>query len=268
MELERFRDSAEAAARAAGDVLAQWAGRFAVREKARADLVTEADLAAQATILDRLRGEYPDHGFLGEENADLAAGADGYRWVVDPLDGTTNYVHGLANYAVSIALEHRGQTVAGVVFDPVADECFSAVAGGGARLNGHPLCPSGCRSLSQALVAMSFPAHCDRTHPAVLEFLEVLAEAQSTRRLGSASLNLSYIAAGRLDAYWASNTKIWDVAAGLLVVRESGAVAAGYDGGTIDLARPRFVAAATSELAAELRGVLARVSAAASASGA
>jgi myo-inositol-1(or 4)-monophosphatase len=254
--LERYLEAAERAARSGGCQLIDWCGRFVAREKGPSDLVTEADFAAQEAVRTELLGAFPDHGFLAEENGASTVGQDGYRWIVDPLDGTTNYVHGLRQFCVSIALERHGKLLAGVVYDPSADECFSAAAGQGATLNGRPLQVSGVRELSQALVAASFPPRVGREHPSIAEFLNVMERAQAVRRMGSSALNLCYVAAGRLDAYWASDTKTWDVAAGWLLVREAGGGVVGRHGGEPDLAKPRFVAAANDALATELRTAL------------
>jgi myo-inositol-1(or 4)-monophosphatase len=255
--LERFLEVAVEAGRAAGRELLDWRGRFAVREKGPADLVTEADLAAQEAVRKIVLGAFPDHGFLAEENGAATIGRDGYRWIVDPLDGTTNYVHALPQFCTSIALERAGRLLIGVVYDPTADECFAASAGNGATLNGRPIRTSSVMSLPQAMVAASFAPRTRRNDPSIHEFLNVLERAQAVRRMGSSALNLCYVAAGRLDAYWANDTKTWDVAAGWLLVREAGGCVVGPDGGEPSLAKPRFVAAAQSALADELRATLA-----------
>ena len=253
---EKFLETARRASRVGGEVLKSWAGRFAVREKGRADLVTEADLASQEAVYSAIMAEFPDHGFLGEEEGKSTPGRDGYRWIVDPLDGTTNYVHGLAQYAVSIGLERHGRPIAGAVYDPSADECFSAALGLGAWVNEQPIRTSNVTELGQALVAVSFPPAVRRDNPAITEFLTVMERTQAVRRMGSSALNLCYLAAGRLDAYWAKDTKTWDVAAGFLLVTEAGGTLTSYDGGPADLNRPQFVAAATPQLHAELRTLL------------
>lgn len=256
-QLRQFLAVSEHAARTAGAVLRDWASRFTVREKGPADLVTEADLAAQEAVRGVVLGVYPDHGLLGEEGGNVA-GAGEYRWIVDPLDGTTNYVHGLGSYGVSLALERAGRLLVGTVYDPVADECFSALRGGGAWLNGRRLAASSVRRLREALVAVSFPARIDRHAPQIGQFVEVLLEAQAIRRLGSSALNLCYVAAGRLDAFWAEETCIWDVAAGVLLVEEAGGMVTAIGGGPFELNEPRPLAAATPELHRELAGVLDR----------
>jgi len=257
-QLLEFVDVGRRAALAAGAVLQGWAGRFAVTEKGPADLVTEADFASQETVRKIITEAYPDHGFLAEENGLSTVGKDGFRWIVDPLDGTTNYVHGLAQYCVSIGLECRGKLLAGIVFDPMADDCFTAALGQGAFLNGRSIKVSLVRSLEKGLVAVSFPPGVGRGDPSVEDFLNVMDHAQAIRRMGSSALNLCYLAAGRIDGYWARDTKAWDVAAGYLLVTEAGGILTSYDGGPADVARPRFIAAATPELHRELSGLLHR----------
>lgn len=251
-----FLPICEEAARVGGEVLREWAGRIAAREKAPADLVTEADFASQEAIRKFLASRHPEHDFLGEEGEQEQPRSSPYRWIVDPLDGTTNYVHGLPNYGVSVALEKDGEIIAGVVFDPNFDECFAATAGGGAFLNGEHLQVSGVTNLSEALVAVSFAPKVRPNAPEIEHFLQVLPLCQAVRRMGSAALNLSYIAAGRLDGYWATTTHLWDVAAGMLILREAGGLFTGFQGEPFDPDRPSFIAAATSPLHAELRAAL------------
>lgn len=258
--LDRYLETCLKAARAGGAVLLDWAGRFAAREKGPADLVTEADLASQEAVRGILLGTFPDHGFLGEENGASTVGKDGYRWIVDPLDGTTNYVHGLSQFAVSIALERHGKPLVGCVYDPKADDCFYAARGRGAFVNEQKLQVSDVRELSQALIAMSFPPRVTRNDINVQDFLNVIERAQAVRRMGSSALNLCYVAAGRLDAYWARDTKAWDVAAGFLIVEEAGGKLTNLAGGAPDLERPQFIAAATAELHAEVARILIPIS--------
>jgi myo-inositol-1(or 4)-monophosphatase len=264
--MKEFGEICERAARAGGEVLLQWRDRVRAREKAPRDLVTEADLASQRVIRSIVLGAFPDHGFVGEEDAASGAAGGGpalagrgeYVWIVDPLDGTTNYVHGLRNFSVSVALARRGEVLAGVVLDPVMGECYSAVAGEGAYLNGARLETSGCSRIEQALVAAGFSTGVPRGSLEVARFIEVLHVCQSIRRLGSAALNLCYVAAGRLDAYFASSVKLWDIAAGMLLVREAGGVMTALDAGPVNLERPEFVASATEALHRVLMQVLAK----------
>ncbi len=254
--MTNYLKTCEQAARAGGKILLDWVGRFATREKGPADLVTEADLASQEEIRRILLAAYPDHGFLGEEEgAALAQNAE-YRWLVDPLDGTTNYVHQIPHYCVSIALERRGQLVCGTVFEPVSGECFTAEAGGGAYLNGRRLSTSGVFDLSQTVAAVSFPPKVERGSRAIEEFIRAIVACQSVRRTGSTALNLCYVAAGRFDAYWGGDTKAWDVAAGALIVQEAGGTITDYTGGSLNLDHPQFVAAATATLHKKLLALL------------
>jgi myo-inositol-1(or 4)-monophosphatase len=246
----------EQAARAGGQALLSWIGRFEVREKGPADLVTQADCASQEAIRRVLLTAFPQHGFISEEEEGRLDSTAEYCWVVDPLDGTTNYVHQLPHYAVSIALVHRGRPIASVVLDPVHDECFSAAKGQGAHLNGQPIHTSQVRDLSQALVAASFSAKVQADSPEIDQFLAALLSCQAVRRTGSAALNLCYVAAGRLDAFWALSTKAWDVAAGVLLVEEAGGVVTHLDGGPLALEFPHPVASATRPLHEQFRILL------------
>ncbi|MES1213783.1 MAG: inositol monophosphatase family protein [Singulisphaera sp.] len=246
----------ERAARVGGQVLLDHAGKVQAREKNPADLVTEADVTSQRAIRDMLLGAYPDHGFLGEENESIPPGPDGLRWIVDPLDGTTNFVHGIPEYAVSIGLERNGELLAGVVYAPVHDQCYVAAAGEGAYLNGRRLQVSQTVRLSQAVVATSFPPRASRDSAEVQRFLEVLPCCRATRRTGSSALNLCSLAAGRFDAFWSYDTKPWDVAAGALIVREAQGVLSGPAGRAFQLLEASFMAAATPALHEELRRVL------------
>jgi myo-inositol-1(or 4)-monophosphatase len=245
--MSNYLTTCEQAARAGGAVLLDWMDRFAIREKGPSDLVTEADLASQQVIREIVLGVCPTHGFLGEEGTPQPCQGS-FRWIVDPLDGTTNYAHRLPQFCVSVALENDGKILVGTVFDPVSGECFSAAAGEGATLNGRTIHTSTITQLSQALAAVSFPARVVRGSPLIADFIEVLHRAQAIRRMGSSALNLAYLAAGRLDAYWATDTKIWDVAAGWLLVQEAGGIVTGLSGAPCDLQRPHFVAAGTPQL--------------------
>ena len=271
--MSEFIEICEQAARAGGSVLRDWQDRAEATEKGPRDLVTEADLESQAAIRDVLLGAFPDHHFLGEEDpssntrASYSRGESGgnsdgthpqYRWIVDPLDGTTNYVHHLQTFAVSVALERAGQLLVGVIYDPVADECFSAVAGDGAYLNRRPIRSSSCPRIDEALISASFSPNVQRGSPEVARFVEVLHSCQSLRRLGSAALNLCYVAAGRLDAYWATSLKSWDVAAGVLMVREAGGIVTHVDGGPFDLDCASVAASANRDLHDQFLRVLAR----------
>ncbi len=214
-DLEKFQQSASKAAQEAGKILIGMMSTAAIREKGIKDLVTDADIAAQHAIQSRLLNEYPDHAWVGEEDAQFEKpDASKICWLVDPLDGTANYAHGFPNFAVSIAAVLGNQVLAGVVFDPCANEMFSAILGQGARLNEKTIRASSVTCLDRAMIAASFPPNVQKDSPEVQQFLNVLVACQSVRRLGSAALNLCYVACGRLDGYWTNTVKPWDVAAG------------------------------------------------------
>lgn len=258
----------EQAVRAAGATIQSWIGKTSVRHKGPADLVTEADFAAQEVIRKIVLGAFPGHSLLGEEGGDEAGpgraqNASGwvenpsydesqYRWIVDPLDGTTNFVHGVPHYASSLALEHQGRILVGAVFDPCLDECFTAAEGRGAFLNGQPIRTSRVTELSDALAASGFPAKVMPGSPELLVFNEAVFRCQGVRRTGSAALNLCYLAAGRFDVLWAFSTKIWDVAAGALLVKEAGGTISSPEGGDFVLETARYLAAATLSLHGQL----------------
>lgn len=254
-ELEHW---CERVARIGGDVLMRWQHKIHAKEKGPNDLVTEADLESQRAIRAAIAERFPDHDFLGEESdperLEQATGAE-YRWVVDPLDGTANYVHGLPNFAVSVAVERRGEVVAGVVFDPTMNECFTASLGQPAKLNGKPIRTSGCARAGDAMVAASFSPKVPRNSPEVLRFVEALHHCQGIRRFGSAALNLCYVACGRLDAYWATSVRWWDVAAGLLIARQAGATAIGVYGGDFRPERPEILVSASGPLQREMLAI-------------
>jgi len=252
--LSDLLETCEAAARAGGQQLVQWRGRFQTREKGIADFVTDADIASQQAIQGVIAGRFPEHAFLGEESVDKNGILHGDQliWVVDPLDGTTNYVHGYPNYAVSVAVSRGQEILAGVIYDPVRDDCYSAATGRGARRNGQLLQVSNTAELGQALVGVSLPARVMRNSPDLLDFVEIVQLCQAIRRSGSAALNLVHVATGALDAFWASHIHPWDVAAGVLLIREAGGLVTGRSGAEFDLWHPHFVACATPQLHREL----------------
>jgi len=264
LEMLDYLKTAEHAARTAGKLLDNLQGRCQVWSKGTKDFVTEADIAAQRVIREIVLDAYPTHGFIGEEDqvpqlwGEIASGC---RWIVDPLDGTTNFVHQLPSYAVSIALEVDGEVAVGVVFDPAGDECFTAIRGKGANLNGEPIQVSHCEQLGEALIAASFAANVQRGSDEIARFVEMLIACHSLRRLGSAALNLCYLGCGRLDAYWATSVKPWDVAAGVLIVREAGGNVTRIDGSPFSVLNPQFAASANSLLHEQFLSVLGRATA-------
>ena len=252
----RFLQTAEEAARLAGTVLAQWRNKITVRQKSAFNLVTEADLASQEAIVHHIRAQHPEHRFLGEENLTIGDPDSPYRWIIDPLDGTTNYVHGFPYYAVSIALERANELLVGTIFDPNRDEMFSAVRGGGALMNGSAIHPSSTQALGKALAVASLPVDAGRDHPAVEQFLSVLPLAQALQRTGSAALNLAYVACGRIDVYWSTSLKPWDMAAGALIVSEAGGRVSKLDGSPVDIGVPDVLASNGTKLHDEMIEVL------------
>ena len=246
--IEQLLVTCEAAARAGGAELLAWQGRFSARQKSARDLVTDADLASQAAVRAVILTDYPDHGFLGEEKPDFSQLERPYCWVVDPLDGTTNYVHDFPCFSVSVAVAKQGKLVAGAIFDPLRQEMFSAAAGHGATLNGLPLATSSTCQLEEALIAVSFPPQMTLEMPDVRAFLQTAPLSQAVRRTGSAALNLAYVACGRLDGHWAFQIRPWDSAAGVLLVQESGGVATSATGGQYDLRQGDYLVASTPEL--------------------
>ena len=255
-----FRAACEAA-RVGGDVLRSYRGKFTTSEKSPKDLVTDADLASQKAIREFIFAKFPKHAFLGEESTpderQKALASDRPLWVVDPLDGTANYVHNLQNYAVSVALVSGADVVVGAVFDPTSNSMFSASIDGPATLNNRVIRCSQCTQLDQAMVACSFPAGVKRTDPEVGQFVVVLERCQSIRRLGSAALNLCYVAAGSLDAYWVQTIQPWDVAAGYLIAQRAGAKLSNTSGGAFELWKPNILASSSEALHQSLLDCLA-----------
>lgn len=265
MNQEHLDLAITAAKAGATELLSRWENRT-VSEKAPKDLVTDADLASQKAIRKILMDGFPGYAFVGEEegendppeavrNGDVDAPP---CWVVDPLDGTVNYVHRLQGFAVSIGLYHAGKMRLGVILDPVSKEMFTAVDGQGAYLNGKPIHASDCLNLSEALVACSFPAGVKADSPEVERFVKILERCRSLRRLGSCALNMCYVAAGRLDAYWATNVAAWDSAAGTVIARESGAQLTAYDGSEMDDWIPKFCVTSTKPMHDDMVELLSR----------
>lgn len=207
----------------AGDFIRQSASRLGkVEYKGRADLVTDVDRKAEEIILGGIRQAYPDHAVLAEESGENS-GPTEFRWVVDPIDGTTNFVHGYPFFCVSIAVQHRQETVAAVVHNPVLGETFTALRGHGARLNGNPIAVSPTVELSRALVSTGFPYQLgEHWHHSMELFKAFYLNCHGVRRDGAAALDLCYVAAGRFDGFWEYDLQPWDVAAGLLIVNEAG----------------------------------------------
>jgi myo-inositol-1(or 4)-monophosphatase len=240
--LTRELEAALSAARSAGDVLRiSFGAEHAITYKGEVDLVTEVDEEAERVIREELLGTFPTYGMLAEEGGKLA-GEEDARWIVDPLDGTTNYAHGLPIFCVSIALERSGEVVLGVVHDPMGEETFVAQRGRGATLNGDPIRVSDTDELIRALIVTGFPY--DRAEmPEALElFGRLAATTRGMRRLGSAALDLCYVASGRLDGYYERGIWPWDLAAGSVILEEAGGKLTNYRGDDLDLAGREIVA--------------------------
>lgn len=247
------------AAKSAGSVLINKLGKVGYREKNPADLVTEADFCAQETIRKILLNAFPDHYILGEEqtsNDQLLESQCGsqspqnlpFTWIIDPLDGTTNFVHEVPFFATSIGLARGTELLCGVIFDPISEECFTAAYQEGAFLNGRPLQCRNVEKLSESLFSISFPTQTTRESKDYQIFNAMMNQCQGIRRTGSTALNLAYLAAGRFDLFSGLTSHAWDVAAGVLLVREAGGIVSAENGLPFDLASPSVIASATPKL--------------------
>ena len=227
-------------AREAGHLLAERFGRsIRISNKSELDLVTESDLASERLIIDRIKTYYPRHAILAEESG-ASAPADRerqseWRWIIDPLDGTTNYAHGYPCFCVSIGLELNGRMQIGVIFDPLRDELFAAESGDGVTLNGHRVKVSPTGNLNGALLCTGFPYDVRERGEFARHFANFIMNAQAVRRDGSAALDLAYVACGRFDGFWEEGLHPWDVAAGVLMIEEAGGRVTHYDGSAFDI---------------------------------
>ncbi|HWP23311.1 MAG TPA: inositol monophosphatase family protein [Candidatus Binatia bacterium] len=231
-EIVEFLNTAWEAANAAGEIIrSNWNRPRSIDYKGAIDLVTSIDTECERTIVETIRRNHPGHAILAEEETRLTGPKDEYRWIVDPLDGTTNFAHGYPQVSVSIALQHGEQTIIGLVYDPLRRECFRAIKDQGATLNGAPIRVSQVNELDKALLATGFPY--DRREHAdhYLEFFKAfLIRCQGIRRAGSAALDLCYLACGRIDGFWELKLKPWDTAAGALIVAEAGGKFSDFSG--------------------------------------
>lgn len=225
-----LEDAIEVSKRAGGVLRAHYGERQTIHFKGEIDLVTDVDRESEDMIMDFIHGRYPTHSILTEESPPVEGGSS-YRWIIDPLDGTTNYAHGYPFFSVSVAIEKGGEVVAGCVYDPLRDECFHSVAGGGAFLNGGEIMVSSVDTLRRALLATGFPYDINFSDETNMDYFEAYARsAQAIRRDGSAALDLCYLACGRFDGFWELKLRPWDTAAGYLLVREAGGVITGLEG--------------------------------------
>ena len=216
-----------------------------VSRKGPADFVSAADLRAEQVLREQLRRARPDYGLLMEESgASPGAAESGRRWIVDPLDGTSNFLHGLPHFAISIALEEAGELLAAVIYDPVKDDMFWAERGVGAYLNDRRMRVSSRSRMDSALIATGIPYKGHGEHTAFqAELALVMAETAGVRRWGAAALDLAYVAAGRYDGFWERGLSPWDIAAGLLLVREAGGYVSAIEGGPVSLDGASILAA-------------------------
>ena len=246
------------AARVAGNIIAKgFENRddLMTQSKGDNDYVTIIDKEAEAAIIEKIKQSYPDHSFVGEEGG-IVEGDETYKWVIDPLDGTTNFIKGIPHFAVSIALLHKGRLDVAVIFDPIRGELFTAARGIGSQLNGFRIRASQARDLSNTVLATALPFKDKQSLPDYMTRLQsIFLKCGDVRRGGSAALDLAYVAAGRVDGYWERGIKPWDIAAGELLVREAGGLVTDFSGGNdpmhsgeIVAGSPKVVQALVKEL--------------------
>ncbi len=237
MTNKKFLDFSQKISYVAGEIQKESYGKTGLRieHKGRTDIVTEVDIKCEKAIIDSIVSEYPNHGILAEEGGGKKSDGE-YLWIIDPLDGTTNYAHGFPIFCVSVALACNGQVIAGSVYDPLRDEMFSAALGEGATLNGNPIKVTVAAKMEEALIATGFPYDV-KTNPKnnIDNFKRVVMECQAVRRPGSAAIDLVYVACGRVDAFWEQRLKPWDMAAGQLIVSEAGGTVTDMKGEQLDL---------------------------------
>jgi myo-inositol-1(or 4)-monophosphatase len=219
------------AARDAGQILLEKFGRkINISKKGDINLVTEADLASEALIIERIKSYYPKHSILAEESGKtIIEGAGSFKWIIDPLDGTTNYAHGYPCFCVTIALEHEEKIILGVTYDPTRDEMFAAERGQGATLNGRKIRVSETEKLSEALIVTGFPYNFREKANFAEDLTSFLLKARGVRRDGSAAIDLAYVACGRFDGLWEEGLNPWDVAAGTILIEEAGGYVTDYN---------------------------------------
>jgi len=239
-------DVAIEAAKEAGKYLKHHMGKVQeVKQKDEhsTNLVTEIDRQSEEKIIGKIKQHFPSHDILAEESGTAHSTASPYRWIIDPLDGTTNFTHSYPVYAVSIALAEREELILGVIYDPNFDELFTTERGCGAYLNGRKLHVTATAAVKNSLLATGFPYNVrENPYHAVEHFNNFLMEAQGIRRLGSAALDLAYVAAGRLDGFWEVHLNAWDMAAGALLIQEAGGRVTDFDGNTFKISESRIVA--------------------------
>ncbi len=241
--LQQYLDTAVEAARIAGAYQRyRFESSLQVEIKGDKDLVTEVDKESERLIVQHLKARFPDHDIIAEEGSYAQSGSE-FRWIIDPVDGTTNYAHGYPWFCTSIGLQYAGELSAAVIYNPIYDELFTAAKGGGAFLNGRRLSVSNSAPLKNTLLGTGFPYDC-ASDPAnnFDSFIAFQKAARGIRRAGAAALDLAYVAAGRLDGFWELKLKPWDVAAGVLLVQEAGGTVTTFDGSAYDVFNNRIVA--------------------------
>lgn len=231
------------AAKKAGRLVKKMLGGIDAVEKTRNNLVTTADLAAEDSIISMIKKRFPSHSFLAEEHHGNTAANSENLWIIDPLDGTNNYAHGIPQFCISIGYAEKGEVLAGVVFDPMRDECFLAVKGGGAFLNDKRIAVSSCDRLDQSIIATGFGYDRGRIMETTLDSIHRLftSNIRGIRRSGSAALDMCWVAGGRFDGYFEYQLSAWDYAAGMLIVREAGGVCDDSEGNPIALSATGIV---------------------------
>jgi len=240
-------NTATAAALKAGKLIhlqTQRLDEVAYDKKERNDFVSDVDRAAEAEIVSALKRAYPDHGIIGEEGSAINPDSD-FQWIVDPLDGTTNFLYGIPHFAVSIAMTYKGRLVHGVIYDPTLDELFTASRGDGARLNNRRIRVTSRRSMTGALLGTGIPfreSHIDNLDTYLDTMKALIPGTAGLRRQGSAALDLAYVAAGRFDGFWEFDLKSWDMAAGILLIQEAGGLVSDMQGGNTHMQTGNLVA--------------------------
>jgi myo-inositol-1(or 4)-monophosphatase len=243
MDIEHIQKTGIKAAYRSGRILKHHFGRLThVDKKGAIDLVTAADLESEKTIIDTIREKFPDHTIIAEESG--VAQRDGNTsWIIDPLDGTTNYVHGLAIFAVSIACAIDGRIVMGIVYNPLSGELFTALEGQGAKLSDHPIQATSTTQVSESLLVTGFPYVFENDSAALIKrFSNCLSAARGIRRMGSAALDLCYVACGRFDGFWEENLNPWDTAAGMLIAREAGGMVTDFNAKPFQITHKQILA--------------------------
>lgn len=234
------------AARVAGSIIVRgFENRddLVLQSKGSNDFVTQIDKEAEKAIIHKIQQSYPNHGFLGEESGETQGEEKDFQWIIDPLDGTTNFIKGIPHFAVSIALLHKGRLDQAVVFDPIRGELFTASRGQGAQLNGYRIRASQPREMTNTILATAFPFRDKSSFVSANDkFCKIFSQSGDVRRSGSAALDMAYVAAGRYDGYWEQGIKAWDIAAGELLVREAGGLVTDFKGGNDPLFKGEVVA--------------------------